>query len=173
MIAEGAQLHRLAIEAPGEALRVAGNQTAVFGGFCRFTFDGDPAAVRGVVTRDAEGDDTEVVFLGVEDTVAVFTDVPGLAQYCRTAEEHELHKLEWWSELEEVEDDDVFTPTLDASYDLRKPSALGADLLRELADFCGLEGDTALLDEEVDKNTDKDDWNDLVAEVQSCLQLQD
>ncbi|MDT4973222.1 MAG: hypothetical protein QOG22_3365, partial [Pseudonocardiales bacterium] len=129
--------------------------------------------VRAEVTRDAEGDETEVVFVGVEDTVAVFTDVAGLAQYCRTAEEHELHKLEWWSELEEVEDDDVFTPGLDASYDLRKPSALGAELLRELADFCGLEGDTALLDEDVDKNTDKDDWNDLVAEVQSCLQLQD
>jgi hypothetical protein len=129
--------------------------------------------VRAEVTRDAEGDETEVVFLGVEDTVAVFADVAGLAQYCRTAEEHELHKLEWWSELEEVEDDDEFTPGLDASYDLRKPSALGAELLRELADFCGLEGDTALLDEDVDKNTDKDDWNDLVAEVQSCLQLQD
>jgi hypothetical protein len=129
--------------------------------------------VRGEVTRDAEGDETEVVFLGVEDTVAVFTDVAGLAQYCRSAEEHELHKLEWWSELEDVEDDDVFAPGLDASYDLRKPSELGAELLRELANFCGLEADTALLDEAIDKNTDKDDWNDLVAEVQTCLQVQD
>ncbi|MEP7019453.1 MAG: hypothetical protein ABI808_02295 [Pseudonocardiales bacterium] len=129
--------------------------------------------VRAEVTRDAEGDEIDVVFLGVEDTVAVFSDVPGLAHYCRTAEEHELHKLEWWSELEEVEDDDVFTPGLDATYDLRRPSVAGAELLRELADFCGLEGDTALLDEDVDKNTDKDDWNSLVTEVETCLQLQD
>jgi hypothetical protein len=54
----------------GEALRVAGNQTAVFGGFCRFTFDGDPAAVRGVVTlEDAGGSDTRLVYpaRGFED----------------------------------------------------------------------------------------------------------
>jgi len=58
---------------PGEALRVAGNQTAVFGGFCRFTFDGDPAAVRGVVTlEDAGGSDTRLVYPArpVDDTGA-------------------------------------------------------------------------------------------------------
>ncbi|MFN2518304.1 MAG: hypothetical protein ABR604_04545 [Jatrophihabitantaceae bacterium] len=129
--------------------------------------------VRGEVPTDAEGDDTEVVFLGVDDTVAVFTDAAGLAQYCRTAEDHQLHKLEWWSELAEVEDDDVFAPALDATYDLRKPSQRGAQLLGELAQFCGLDADTGLLDEPVDKNTDKDDWTDLVAEVQTCLQVQD
>ena len=135
--------------------------------------DASYLTVRGVVTRDAEGDDTQVVFLGIDDTVAVFADAAGLAQYCRTAEEHELHKLEWWSELEEVEDDDVFAPALDAGYDLRKPTERGAELLRELADFCRLDADTALLDGSVDKNTDRDDWNDLVTEVQTCLQLQD
>jgi hypothetical protein len=136
--------------------------------------------VRGEVTRDAEDDDTEVVFLGVEDTVAVFTDVAGLAQYCRTAEEHELHKLEWWSELVEVEDDDVFVPALDASYDLRNPSARGAQLLRELARFCGLDADTAVLDGPdtdpdigSDMNIDSGDWNNLVAEMQTCLEPQD
>lgn len=132
--------------------------------------------VRGEVTRDAEDEDTEVVFLGVEDTVAVFTDAAGLARYCRTAEGHELHKLEWWSALEEVEDDHAFSPALDASYDLRKPSARGAELLRELAAFCGLDADTAVLDgpaENIDRNIDRNDWNDLVAEVQTCLELED
>jgi hypothetical protein len=132
--------------------------------------------VRGEVTQDAEDDDTEVAFLGVDDTVAVFADAAGLAQYCRTAEEHELHKLEWWSELEDITDDDVFAPALDASYDLRTPSTRGADLLRELARFCGLDADTAALDEAEEsgaKSIDRNDWNDLVAEVQTCLEPQD
>ena len=46
----------------GQALRVAGNNTAVFVGFCRFTFDGDPAAVRGSVSReDFGGSDTRLL----------------------------------------------------------------------------------------------------------------
>jgi hypothetical protein len=46
----------------GEALVVAGNNTVVFGGFCRFTFDGDPAAVRGSVSRqDIGGSDTRLL----------------------------------------------------------------------------------------------------------------
>lgn len=134
--------------------------------------DASYLTVRAEVTQDAEDDDTEVVFLGNDETVAVFTDAASLAQYCRTAEGHELHKLEWWSELADVEDDDVFAPALDATYDLRKPSPRGAELLGELADFCGLDADTALLDEPIDKNTDKDDWNSLVAEVETCLELE-
>jgi hypothetical protein len=48
----------------GESLRVAGNNTAVFGGFCRFIFDGDPAAVRGVVSReDFGGSDTRIIYV--------------------------------------------------------------------------------------------------------------
>jgi hypothetical protein len=47
---------------PGQALRVAGNQAAIFGGFCSFSFDGDPAAVRGTASReDAGGSDTRLI----------------------------------------------------------------------------------------------------------------
>src|SRR3954447_20577159 len=50
--------------------------------------------VRGDVPIDAENDDTEVAFIGIDDgaasRVAVFTDVEGLARYCRTAKEHRL-----------------------------------------------------------------------------------
>ncbi len=47
----------------GEALRVAGNQTAVFGGYCDFSFSADPASVRGVVTLEkAGGSDTQLVY---------------------------------------------------------------------------------------------------------------
>jgi hypothetical protein len=124
--------------------------------------------VRGEVPIDAEGDETEMVFLGDDDTVAVFTEVADLARYCRTAKGHRLTKLEWWTELEEVEDDDAFTP--DESFDLRKPSERGAELVRELADFCMLEADTDVLD---GPSIDKDDWTDLVTEVRSCFVEQD
>jgi hypothetical protein len=125
--------------------------------------------VRAVVSADTEDDD-EVVFLGSDQTVAVFRTVEDLARYCRDAEEHELHKLEWWEELAEVEDDEVFAPSDSATYDLRKPSDGGADLLRELADFCGLEADTEVLD---GPSIDRDDWRALVTEVRTCLQPED
>ena len=48
--------------------------------------------VRGEVTRDAEGDDSEVAFLGGEDDgeVVVFTEVGDLAEFCRSAKDHDL-----------------------------------------------------------------------------------
>jgi hypothetical protein len=126
--------------------------------------------VRADIPVDAEGDDLYAAFLGSDGSIAVFTDVEDLALYCRTAEEHELHKLEWWEQLADVEDDTVFEPALDATYDLRKPSTSGAELLRELADFCQLEADTDVLD---GASIDKDDWRALVDEVKTCLQPQD
>jgi hypothetical protein len=126
--------------------------------------------VRGYVSPDAENADTVPAFIGTDDTVAVFTDAAGLARYCRTAREHELYGLEWWSELAEVEDDDVFAPAEDAAYDLRKPSTEGAELLRELAGFCRLDVDTSVLDA---PSVDRDDWRALVAEVRTCLEPQD
>ena len=125
--------------------------------------------VRGYVPMDTEDDETEVVFLGVGDTVSVFGDVEGLARYCRTATEHHLHRLEWWDELKEVEDDDVFAPGLDGSYDLRKPSARGVELVEELIVFCNLEADV----DELDAGMNKDDWTAVVDEVAGCLEPQD
>jgi hypothetical protein len=125
--------------------------------------------VRGYVPTDTEGDDVDVAFLGVGDTVSVFNDVTGLARYCRTATEHHLVRLEWWEQLQEVEDDEVFAPGLDGSYDLRKPSARGIELLEELIDFCDLEAD----EQELDAGMNKDDWAAVVAEVAGCLELQD
>jgi hypothetical protein len=129
--------------------------------------------VRGDVSPDAEGDETEVAFLGSDGNVAVFTELADLARFCRTAEDHALQKLEWWSELAEVEDDDVFAPALDASYDLRKPSSRGAELLRELVGFCELDIDSELLDAADDGSIDRDDWRDVLHEVELSLQVQD
>jgi hypothetical protein len=124
--------------------------------------------VRGYLA--SEGDAERAVFLGPEDTVAVFSDVAGLARYCRTAEEHSLRKLEWWAQLADVEDDSVFQPALDATFDLRKPSRVGAQLVRELVAFCNLSADTSILDT---PNVDRDDWNALVEQVATCLEPQD
>jgi hypothetical protein len=125
--------------------------------------------VRGFVPEDTE-DEPVAAFIGDDDTVAVFTEVADLAYYCRTAKEHRLVKLEWWSELAEVEDDEVFTPALDATYDLRKPSTRGAELLRELIAFCDLDLDPSVLD---GPSIDRDDWRDVLEEVQGCLRPAD
>jgi hypothetical protein len=123
-----------------------------------------------LTVRGEEGED--VLFLGDDGNVAVFTEVADLARYCRVATDHDLARLEWWSELNDVseaDEADIFTPEEGASFDLRTPSPDGAELLRELADYCDLEGDLADLDEPFDPTA----WNAFVAEVQTCLQLQD
>ena len=124
--------------------------------------------VRGEVVEHSDDEEVDATaeFLGDEQRVVVFTEVADLARYCREAKEHRLTKLEFWSELADVEDDDELAPAEDASFDLRKPSSTGTELLRELAVFCGLEADTDVLD---GPTVDKDDWNALVAEVQTCL----
>ncbi|HEY7010817.1 MAG TPA: hypothetical protein VH395_17835 [Jatrophihabitantaceae bacterium] len=125
--------------------------------------------VRGFIPPDTE-DEPTAAFLGTDDDVAVFTEVGGLARYCRVATEHRLVQLEWWSELADVEDDEVFTPGLDANYDLRKPSDRGAELLRELIAFTDLDIDTSVLD---GSSVDREDWRDIVDEVRGCFTLQD
>jgi hypothetical protein len=126
--------------------------------------------VRGEVPADAEARDFEVAFLGTDDRVAVFTEVADLARFCRTAKGHRLVKLEFWSVLADEQDDDLFAPEDDAVYDLRKPSSRGAELVRELAEFCLLEADLDVLDA---PNIDRDDWTDLVTEVRTCFQPED
>jgi hypothetical protein len=129
--------------------------------------------VRGDVPVDPAGDEVETAFLGGDGTVAVFTEVTGLARYCRTAKGHRLVKLEWWEELAEEEDDAAFTPEDDANYDLRKPSAPAADLVRDLVEFCGLETDPDVLDILGSSSIDRDDWRELVSDVATCFQQQD
>jgi hypothetical protein len=126
--------------------------------------------VRADIPVDAAGDEVEVAFIGGEDTVAVFTEVEGLARYCRTAREHKLLKLEWWGELADEQDDEMFAPDEDASYDLRKPSGSGADLVRELAEFCSLDADLDVLDS---PSIDRDDWRELISEIESCFRQED
>ena len=125
--------------------------------------------VRAEIPVDPDTDEVEMVFLGDDGNVAVFSEVADLARYCREAKGHRLHKLEWWSELAELDDED-FEPDDDARFDLRKPSEFGAELVVELAEFCDLDADLDVLD---GPNIDRDDWRTLVDEVRTCLELQD
>lgn len=113
--------------------------------------------------------DGEVLFLGEDDNVVVFSETADLARFCRTATEHRLTRLEHWEELADEPDDALFEPSVDASYDLTTPSSRSAQLLRELAVFCDLEADTEGLDDPIDEER----WNALVAEVETCLQPED
>ncbi|MBV9592474.1 MAG: hypothetical protein JO147_01555 [Actinobacteria bacterium] len=78
-------------------------------------------------------------------------------------------KLEWWEELADEQDDDIFNPALDASYDLTRPSSKAAELVRELVDFCGLEELTDELEDPIDEN----DWKIVVDEIKACLEPED
>ncbi len=111
--------------------------------------------------------DGEVLFLGEDLTVAVFSDPTELAQYCRTARSHELTRLPDWEELADAGDEE-FEPALDASYDLTSPSTRAGEVLRELATFCRLDADADALVDPVDPQR----WDNLVAEVETCLQPQ-
>ena len=126
--------------------------------------------VRGEVPVGADDPETAVEFLGEDQEVAVFTDLADLARFCRRAKEHRLVKLEWWSELADVEDDEAFAPDEAHRYDLRRPSSAGVAIVRELAGFCGLEADTDVLDRPA---VDKDDWTGLITELRTCLRARD
>ena len=64
----------------------------------------------------------------------------------------------------------MFAPAQNGVYDLRKQNAAGAELLRELVAFCNLDADTSVLD---GASVDRDDWRELVAQVQSCFEPKD
>jgi hypothetical protein len=120
-----------------------------------------------VLTVRAVIDDT-AVFLGNEnDDLIVFSEPEELAAYCRDAKDHKLVKLEWWDEVRDA-DDEAFIPNEDESYDFTAdPEPRTIDLLREIADFCGLDYDTGFLD---DKTVTRSDWDALVAEILTCLE---
>lgn len=121
-----------------------------------------------VLTMRAVIDD-EAVFLGSDGDLAVFAEAETLAEFCRDADEHELVKLEWWDDVRDA-DDEAFVPDEGDSFDLSAPTPAGAELLRELSDFCELDADADFLDAPV---IDTAAWNDLVAELVTCFDRQD
>ena len=120
-----------------------------------------------ITVRGELGDD--VLFLGQDGEIEVFEDPEDLAEFCRTAKDHELTRLEFWADLRAA-DDESFVPTAADSYDLTEPSEAGAELLHELADFLDLDADADFLD---DDPINRAAWDTLVDEVASCLDQDD
>jgi hypothetical protein len=114
--------------------------------------------------------DEQIIFLGHDMTVSVFESVQDLALFCRGADDHDLMRLELWDRIRGEEDDEAFAPDGGSRYDLTAPSAAGADLLRQLVDYCQLTVDLDVLD---DDSVDPDAWAALVSEVASCFATED
>jgi hypothetical protein len=123
---------------------------------------------------DVRADDDETLFLGRDGNIAVFTEVADLAAYCRTATEHDLMRLEWWGELADVEDDELFEPSAENRYDLTAPSETALDVVAELADYCAVDSDLDTLGDLSDAAAiDQDAWDGFVTELATCLKPQD
>ncbi|MEP6852814.1 MAG: hypothetical protein ABJA87_09190 [bacterium] len=121
-----------------------------------------------VLTVRGEIED-KAVFLGADGDLDVFLEPEDLAEYARRAEEHDLIRLEFWDDVRDAEDE-AFVPEEEDSYDLTMPTARGAQLLRDLADFLDLDADIDFLDH---ATVDQDEWDALIEEVASCFDRQD
>ncbi len=131
---------------------------------------GEDIATMAEEDPDLRSEEDEVLFLGSDGNVVVFHHEAGLAEYCRGATEHELARLERWSELADDDDDSIYTPTAEFTYDLTKPSESALDLVAELLDFCDLDADLDLLgDISNAAKIDRKAWSTVVAEIATCL----
>ena len=120
--------------------------------------------VRGYVDGD------EPSFLGHEgDEVLVFTELADLARFCRTAKDHDLVKLEWWTELADEEDDEIFAPAEEVVFDLTTASEPSAEVVEQLVAFLDLEAEGAALGDADAEYT----WDSIVAEIRTCFQIED
>lgn len=113
--------------------------------------------------------DDEVLFLGHDVTVYVFATVPGLAEFCREADEHDLQRLELWERVKGASPRD-FEPAAGDTIDLREPSDDAAEIVGELADYCELDADLGVLET---RPIDPAGWRALVTELAGCFQQQD
>jgi len=108
---------------------------------------------------------------GQRREIVFFHHLVDLAEFCRAATEHELVRLERWTELADVEDDKRLRPTADASYDLTVPSEKALDLVAELLDFCDLDADLTCSRYQQGEQINRAAWNSVVAEsAPACTQ---
>lgn len=114
--------------------------------------------------------DDQVLFLGHDMTVSVFSSSEDLATFCRAADDHDLIRLELWDRIRLEQDDDAFAPDAQAQYDLSTPSGTGAVLIRQLVAYCQIEVDLEVLDA---GTVDEDAWAQMLGEVLSCFITED
>jgi hypothetical protein len=126
----------------------------------------------GYTLRTYNGDDDDPVFLGTDLTVEMFRTADGLVDYCRSGEEHDLTEMVTWPDISDAEDLPV-EPTPDEVYDLRRPSEDAVELALELADYCDLDGVTAVLTRRRAGDIPFDAWTAAIDELETCLRWHD
>jgi len=126
----------------------------------------------GYTLRTYNGDDDEPVFLGTDLTVEMFRTPAGLADYCRSGDDHDLSEMVTWVDIAEAEDLPV-EPEPEEVYDLRSPGPDAVELALELADYCDLEGVTAALTRRRTGGIPFDIWAAAVDELETCIRWHD
>jgi len=126
----------------------------------------------GYTLRTYNGEDDEPVFLGADLTVEMFRTADGLADYCRSGEDHDLTEMVTWPDIAGAEDLPV-EPAPEEVYDLRRPSEDAVELVLELADYCDLDGVTAALTRRRAGDIPFDTWTAAVNELETCLRWHD
>jgi hypothetical protein len=126
----------------------------------------------GYTLRTYNGDDDEPIFLGADLTVDVFRTTGGLADYCRSGEDHDLSEMVTWADIAEAEDL-VVEPDPEEVYDLRSPTEDAVELALELADYCDLEGVTAALTRRRTGGIPFDAWTAAIDELETCIRWHD
>ena len=126
----------------------------------------------GFTLRTYNGDDDEPVFLGTDMTVELFRTAAGLADYCAGDEEHDLSEMVTWPDIRDAEELPV-EPDPEEVYDLRGPSPDAVELALELADYCELEGVTAVLTRRPDGEVPFDEWTAAINEIETCVRWHD
>jgi hypothetical protein len=126
----------------------------------------------GYTLRTYNGEDDEPLFLGADLTVDLFRTADGLAAYVRSGEEHDLSEMVTWSDLTDA-DDLAVEPEPEEVYDLRSPSEDAVELALELADYCDLEGVTAVLTRRRTGDIPFDAWTSAIDELETCIRWHD
>lgn len=103
--------------------------------------------------------DEAAIFLGSDLNVDVFRTPTGLADFCRTADRHDLRQLETWGRVADATMLDI-TPARSERYDIRTDSSGAREIAGDLLDYCKLD-------------VNLDDWEAAVTEIMTCLRWHD
>ena len=77
-----------------------------------------------------------------------------------------------WPDIRDAEELPV-EPDPDEVYDLRSPSPEAVELALEIADYCDLEGVTAVLTRRRSGDIPFDEWTQAINEVETCVRWHD
>jgi hypothetical protein len=90
----------------------------------------------------------------------------------RSGEDNDLSEMVTWADLAEADDLPV-EPEPEEVYDLRGPSEDAIELALELADYCDLEGVTAVLTRRRTGDIPFDAWKTAIDELETCIRWHD